>query len=139
MHIVVCRPRLRLVPSAERPSEAVANAAARLRVIRAIIGKEQTEIADACGVSSQRWSNWEAGAHLPDVLIMVKAAHLYGFTLDWVYRGVIDRMPYELVIEIQRRRPDLILGASRDAVPSADWDELPNQPRRARRATRNVA
>jgi transcriptional regulator with XRE-family HTH domain len=129
----VSHPTLRLVSNAERPSEVVVKAAARLRVIRAILDQEQTQIADACGVSSQRWSNWENGAHLPDVLVMVRASMLFGFTLDWIYKGAIDRMPYEFVAEIQRRRPDLVLGAAPGAEPAADWDELPAARRRGRR------
>lgn len=136
---VVAGSRLRVVANAERPSEIVEKAAARLRVMRVILDMEQTQIAEACGVSSQRWSNWENGAHLPDVLVIVRASLLYGFTLDWIYKGSIERMPYEFVAEIQRRRPDLVLGATSDAQPAADWDELPSLNRRGRRPGPRVA
>ena len=90
-------------------------------------------MSEACGVSSPRWSNWENGAHLPDVLVMVRASMLHGFTLDWIYKGTIDRMPFEFVAEIQRRRPDLVLGAGPEAQPAEGWDDLPNLSRRGRR------
>lgn len=133
MSSVTIGPKLWFMASGERPTEMVEKSAQRLRLIRAVLGLEQVEMAEACGVSSQRWSNWENEQHLPDVIVMSKAALLYGFTLDWIYRGVLERLPYEFVVEIQRRRPDLVLGAPRDAVASEDWDIAEHRKGRSRR------
>jgi transcriptional regulator with XRE-family HTH domain len=126
-----------LMANATRPAEVIEQTAARLRLIRTLLGLEQVEIAEASGISSQRWSNWEQGLHLPDVLVMARTAQVYGVSLDWIYRGSLERLPYEFVEEIRKRRPDLILGASSDAAPADGWDKpaLPWRERRRRSAT----
>jgi transcriptional regulator with XRE-family HTH domain len=124
MTAVVRGPQRWFMASAERPSLFVERTAARLRVTRCVLGLTQRAIAEMCGVSEARWSNWERADHLPDILAMSQMASLFGISLDWIYRGDLAGMPWPLVSELRRRRPDLVLGADPDAKPSDDWDTL---------------
>jgi transcriptional regulator with XRE-family HTH domain len=121
---IVRGPKTCFMASADRPSHFVERAAARLRVTRCVLGFTQRALADMCGASEARWSNWERADHLPDIVSMSQLAALFRIPLDWLYRGDIGKLPHELLPEILRRRPDLVLGAAPDAEPSSDWDTI---------------
>jgi transcriptional regulator with XRE-family HTH domain len=108
----------------DRPSSFVAAAGARLRVTRCVLGFSQKALAEMCGSSEQRWSNWERADHLPDVVVMSRFATLFRVPLDWIYRGDVTGLPRDLLPEILRRRGDLVLGGDPSAEPSADWDAI---------------
>ena len=114
--------------NADRPSEFVHRAAARLRVTRCVLGLTQRSMAELCGASEARWSNWERADHLPDILAMARLSGLFRVPLDWIYRGDLAGLPWHLVPELRRRRPDLVLGAPTDAQPAPDWDVIAAQP-----------
>ena len=124
MTTVVRGPRTWFMASPERPTEAIARTAARLRATRCALGLTQRRIAELCNVSEARWSNWERGDHFPDILVMVQLGTLYGVTLDWIFRGALAGVPHRLARELQRRRPDLVLGGDPQATPAPDWDEI---------------
>jgi transcriptional regulator with XRE-family HTH domain len=92
----------------ERPSEAVQGAGTRLRAAREALGVSQQDMARACGAEPQRWSNWEAGRHLADPLVMVRAAQLYGISLDWVFAGDARNLPGRLLSLLMARDPELL-------------------------------
>jgi transcriptional regulator with XRE-family HTH domain len=93
-------------------------------VLRVALGVQQKVMAQQMHVSPQAWSGWENGRDLADPLVMARAALRYGFTVDWIYLGKLAYLPGPLADEIERRRPDLVLGAPADAAPSPDWDAL---------------
>ena len=114
-----------------RPAEVMRLAGLRLVAARCALGLTQSELAQALGVTPQRLSNWERGEHLADVLAMRTLRRLYGVRLDWIYDGDVTSLPYELAVELVRRRPDLVLGATGTELPSADWDQVAAERRRA--------
>lgn len=64
-------------------SEYFANNLRRLRLEK---GLTQEQLACTLGVSVQSVSRWECGNTLPDVMLLPEIAHLYGVTVDDLYR-----------------------------------------------------
>lgn len=112
--------RLMAVPF--RPSQAVNQAARRLKAAREALAMQQQDLARACGAEPNRWSNWEAARTLPDPLVMARAQALFGISLDWIYAGDPGHLPTKIFVGIQERHPELLSG-----------EELP-PPERRRRA-----
>ena len=73
----------------------------RIRHLRKALGLTQTQIADLLWVEQTAWSNWEVGIRLPDVYAMSRWCDLHGVTLDYIYRGEIRTLPYELAVKLQ--------------------------------------
>lgn len=124
MPTVVQGPKVWWMPVNDRPSHAKAAVGARLRVLRSVLGIPQNVMAQTLHISAQALSGWERGRDLADPLVMARAALRYGFTTDWIFIGRLAHMPGSLATELERRRPDLVLGADPGAVPSDDWDTL---------------
>ena len=57
-----------------------------LRRLRLAKGLTQEQLAALLGVSIQSVSRWECGNTLPDVMLLPEIAHLYGVTVDDLYR-----------------------------------------------------
>lgn len=64
-------------------SECFSNNLRRLRLEK---GLTQEQLAATLGVSVQSISRWECGNTLPDVMLLPEIAHLYGVTVDDLYR-----------------------------------------------------
>ncbi len=64
-----------------------------LRRLRQTRGYTQEELANQLGVSAQTVSRWECGTTLPDVMQLPKLAHIYGITVDDLYREPINAYP----------------------------------------------
>jgi len=111
----------------------------RLKLVRIIRDADAKEWCAALNVVPTRWSGWEHGTYPPDITIITRAADMFGFTLDWVFRGHVTTLPEELAREVRRRRPDLVAGAPPDAVPADDWDLRPRAIPRWRGGKRRVA
>ena len=68
----------------------------RLQLTRIALGKTQAELARVLLISPQRWNNYERGARPIDVEFAVRLCERFGVTLDWLYRGVIAGLPYDM-------------------------------------------
>lgn len=68
----------------------------RLRMSRIALGKTQAELARVLLISPQRWNNYERGARPIDIEFAVRLCERFGLTLDWLYRGVMSGLPFEL-------------------------------------------
>lgn len=75
----------------------------RLRAFRRVFGYASVrDAANAMGMERSRWSNWEIGLGLPTVTASLTVVERHpGMSLDWIYRGVLDGMPYQLVLQLQ--------------------------------------
>lgn len=71
--------------------------AANLRVIIAVIGGKQNEIARRIGSTPSKLGNWMRGDNYPDPWSMYLLCEFYGVTMDWIYRGKTYGLPVELV------------------------------------------
>lgn len=69
---------------------------ARLRRTRQALGLRSSDICAELGIRRSTWSMDEAGKALPNVHDMVRFAERYGVTLDWIYRGRLSGVDYDL-------------------------------------------
>jgi transcriptional regulator with XRE-family HTH domain len=112
------------VPIQFRPSEQKAVVGARFRALRAALGLQQQAVARLLNVSPQAVSGWERGTDLADPLAVARLALRFRFSTDWVWLGSLAGIPRELAEELERRRPDLVLGGDANALPPPDWDKI---------------
>ena len=62
----------------------------KIRVLREKHGLKQVNLANALQVSPQAVSKWERGANYPDVNVLIRIAHLFDVSVDYLL-GVTDR------------------------------------------------
>ena len=80
--------------------------AARLRATRrALLADNQQEFGDGAGISQSNYSQYENGHKRPSVDAAIALCETYNLTLDWIYRGNVSGLPYELASAI-RAQPD---------------------------------
>ena len=68
----------------------------RLKATRLALGLKTREVHRATGIGESTWSQYEGGRRTPDVLAMGRYCERFGFTLDWIYRGVVAGLPVHL-------------------------------------------
>lgn len=74
-----------------------------MRLAREALGLQQNEVAERCGVSPQRWGNYEKGKRKPDLVTMIEFANLFGVPLDYIYRDDWSKLPYDIAKSIEDR------------------------------------
>lgn len=72
----------------------------RLKATRQALGLRARDIHHATGIGESTWSQYENGRRFPDLMQMLPFADRYGVTLDWIYRGIIAAVPFELAQKI---------------------------------------
>lgn len=65
----------------------------RLELTRKALKKRPSEFADAAGVARSTYSNWKNGKGRPELTQALKLCAVYGLTLDWIYRGIMEGLP----------------------------------------------
>jgi transcriptional regulator with XRE-family HTH domain len=60
----------------------------------------------ATGIAESTWSQYENGHRFPDLMQMLPFAERFGIPLDWIYRGIIAAVPYEIAQRVLDARPD---------------------------------
>lgn len=128
--MIVLGPHHWFMPSQARPADMKAIIGARFRTLRAALGWQQQTMAGFLNLTPQALSAWEKGKDLPDPLAVARMSLRFGFATDWVWTGSLAGTPWELAAELERRRPDLVLGAPPSALPSPDWDKPRSEGRR---------
>jgi transcriptional regulator with XRE-family HTH domain len=68
----------------------------RLQLTRIALGKSQAELARVLLISPQRWNNYERGARPIDIEFAIRLCERFSLTLDWLYRGQMGGLPFEL-------------------------------------------
>jgi transcriptional regulator with XRE-family HTH domain len=77
----------------------------RLRAIQAELtgplGMETIDdFAEVLGVGRNTVSNWLNGYHPPGLHAMLRLCDQKGFTLDWIYRGRSEGLPYDKSVRL---------------------------------------
>ncbi len=65
----------------------------RVTALRTCLGLSKAQLADSLEVDRSTLTKVEAGTRGLDILIGARIADLYGFGLDFIYRGVITDAP----------------------------------------------
>lgn len=84
-----------------------ANVGKRIVLLRAAKdGMEQTQLASGMGITPQKLNNYEKGRDLIPVHEAVKLCAVTGANFDYLYRGLMDRLPPTLLDALlQAERP----------------------------------
>lgn len=77
----------------------------RLAMLRKALDYSQEFIAKLAGVGQTAWVHYEKGRRRPEFDVVIKLEAATGAPMEWVYRGIMARMPYDLIqkIELARR------------------------------------
>jgi transcriptional regulator with XRE-family HTH domain len=72
----------------------------RVTAMRNCIGMSKATFADAIGLDRSSMSKVEAGTKGLDIVVASRIAEIYGFGLDYIYRGVMTDAPEEYRLRI---------------------------------------
>jgi transcriptional regulator with XRE-family HTH domain len=65
----------------------------RVTALRTSLGQSKAEFADSIGLDRSTLTKVEAGTKGLDVVVGARIAEIYGFGLDFIYRGVMTDVP----------------------------------------------
>lgn len=82
--------------------ESLASVGERLRLLRLALHYTQGQIAAMVGVSQAAWSQYENGIHAMDVQIALRLQALTGAPLEWVFSGIVTRIPHNLFAKLTK-------------------------------------
>ena len=74
--------------------------ARRLRATRLALGLKPSALCEATGIGTSTYSQWEAALRFPDVVQMIALCDRFALTLDWIYRGQIGGLSYDLATRV---------------------------------------
>lgn len=89
----------------------VADVAARLRMTREAFGLEQGEFADQAGITRNAYNQYEQAQRIPRLDIAIKICGTYGVTLDWIFRGELAGLPFNIAKSLQAQMDKEVLPA----------------------------
>ena len=88
----------------------------RLKATRQALGLRTRDIHRATGIAESTWSQYENGRRFPDLMQMMPFADRFGIPLDWIYRGVIAAVPFDLAQRILDSQPAMAEAAADDSA-----------------------
>lgn len=92
----------------------------RLKATRQALGLRARDIHRATGIGESTWSQYENGRRFPDLMQMLPFADRFGIPLDWIYRGIVTAVPYEIAQRILDARADAVEPVTEDGATPAD-------------------
>lgn len=84
-----------MAPKATQPRHRFADIGARLELLREKNGLTDTAFARSIGMKQNTYSPWEQGKRRPKIESALLICDKYNVTLDWLYRGVKETLPFE--------------------------------------------
>jgi transcriptional regulator with XRE-family HTH domain len=72
----------------------------RLKATRQALGLRARDIHRATGITESAWSQYEKGRRFPNLIQILPFADRFGIPLDWIYRGIVAAVPYEIAQHI---------------------------------------
>jgi transcriptional regulator with XRE-family HTH domain len=88
---------------AEKNSKNTDPVARRLALTREILGLTEKEFAERAGMILSRYHLWETGRCPISLNSAMAICDAHGFTLDWLYRGKTQGLPWQLVVKVAAR------------------------------------
>ncbi len=76
----------------------------RLRLTREAMGITQVEFAGRAGIAPNTYNQYEAGKNFPQIEYAQRLCDAHGLTLDWIYRGDLSNLSYQLAEAIRAIR-----------------------------------
>lgn len=75
--------------------------ARRLTLTHSVLAQSQIEWCRRVGIEPSTWNNYERGARRISLDAAIKVCEMTGITLDWIYRGVLSAVPFDIARLIQ--------------------------------------
>ena len=75
---------------------------ARLAAVRQALDLTQDALGEIMGVGATTVSGWESGRNQIDIVGLARASEVLGFSTDWVARGDLGGVRFDLAIKLQR-------------------------------------
>lgn len=79
----------------------------RLLLLRRALGNTQATMGALAGVTGNAWQNYEAGVRRIDLDSVFQLETATGVPQEWIYRGIMARMPLELAEKIQLAKREM--------------------------------
>lgn len=96
----------------------------RLKATRQALGLRARDVHRATGIGESTWSQYENGRRFPELLQILPFADRFGVSLDWIYRGILSAVPFELAQDIRERLEKLVAeGCDGDDAEVADGED----------------
>jgi transcriptional regulator with XRE-family HTH domain len=89
----------------------VASVDARLRLTREAFGLEQHEFADKAGIARNAYNQYEQEKRLPRLDAAIKICEVYDLTLDWIFRGKLGGLPFNIARTLQAKMGPEVVAA----------------------------
>jgi transcriptional regulator with XRE-family HTH domain len=87
----------------------VAAVGQRLRWLREVVADNQSQAARLIGVDQSTFSGYEAGDRLLSIQAAMRACAIWGVTLDYLYRGLLDsRVRHDVAVRLAAAHPELV-------------------------------
>lgn len=97
-------------PHPERSKEMVGF---RLRTLREALKLSAKDMCAAVTVEQNTWSQWENGKRLADLTAMSRLWDRFGATLEYIYLGRTETLPFELAMKVREKLAASSVGTSR--------------------------
>lgn len=81
--------------------------AKRLFLLRKALGNTQAMMGALAGVSGNAWGNYEAGLRRIELDNVFQLETATGVPQEWVYRGIMARMPLELAQKLELAKREI--------------------------------
>ncbi len=91
-------------PMPERHPRHIESIAARLLALRLAHDLSQREFCDRVGIGTTTYNNWERGISRPELDKAMQICDAFQVTLDWIYRGNLAGMPFNVAERLERGR-----------------------------------
>lgn len=85
----------------ERSNQAIGQ---RLSITRQALGLKQKQFAERAGLTPSAYNQYETGLYKPSVDAANALCDRYFITLDWIFRGSLSGVPYDLAEAIRSIR-----------------------------------
>ena len=96
-----CPPMKKMVQAALLSAEMHPNRVGdRITAIRVALGQSKAQFADSLELDRSTLSKVEAGQKGLDIIVGARIAEMYGFGLDFIYRGTLTDVPETLRVRI---------------------------------------
>lgn len=76
----------------------------RLTLTRQALGLNQTVFAERAGILRTAYTQYESGEKRPSIQSAIALCDTYDLTLDWIYRGDLSGVRYEIAATIAAMR-----------------------------------
>ncbi len=98
--------------------------ARRLTLTRSVLAQSQAEWCRRVGIEPNTWNNYERGSRRISLDAAIKVCQMTDITLDWIYRGVLSAVPFDIAKLIQDRTLRVIDSRARDCIKKSNAENV---------------